>query len=264
MLVLAPEATQPRSNFFVDLPALAAAVGSRFSPGTGGRTPSRRRLGVPAAPRPASASCSASRWTCRRRRPSPGAPALRAGPVAPDPDVLPLASTRLLRPAGRCSSPGGARRAARRPGGADRAGRSVRRAAGDVGRGQGAVPGRPVEPRRVRRVRHPAGRRAHRRRRPRGRLGQHAEHVDDPARQADLRRHDGGPGRRGPGRARRATARSTSAWSAMWPVWPRSSNCPLRAATAPTSCASASPPRAAGGTCPMWTMPSPAASTRER
>lgn len=30
LLVLAPEATQPRSNFYLDLPALAAAIGARF------------------------------------------------------------------------------------------------------------------------------------------------------------------------------------------------------------------------------------------
>src|SRR6185295_13467239 len=30
MVVLAPEATNPRSNFFVDLPGLAAAIGAGF------------------------------------------------------------------------------------------------------------------------------------------------------------------------------------------------------------------------------------------
>ena len=190
LVVLAAEATAPRSNFYIDQAGLAAAVGAvpRAS-ARARRLPRRRR------PR--------AYWTARDERRTVvlnlpldvqaaevaelarAPPRIRRRPTCPSTRRASTAGRRAApRPSGRCSSPAGARGAG--AGRRWRAGRAVRGAARDVGGRQGPVRRRPVVARRVA-AGSPRRWRAEliARRRPRRRLGLRAEHVDHAARRAD-------------------------------------------------------------------------------
>ena len=186
-----PRRPQPRSNFYVDQAALAAAVGAvpmRVDvAGRRGRGRPRPRS-PPRVRRAPHRRCSTCRWTCRRRQ----------APAGAEPPALPAPTRRRgrrrptsqrLADALRAARAAGVRRRPRRrgpsAGGAGGAGRPLRRAAGDLGRRQGPVRRQPVVAGRLRRLRLAAGRRADPRRRPDRRLGLRAEHVDDAARPAD-------------------------------------------------------------------------------
>ncbi len=91
LLVLAPEATSPRSNFFIDLPAAAAAASARGSTGCAPESAADGRgRGGTRGGRRAARWCWGCRWTCRRSRPprparrGPAAAARRSGSGAPD------------------------------------------------------------------------------------------------------------------------------------------------------------------------------------
>ncbi|MBM0276049.1 thiamine pyrophosphate-binding protein [Micromonospora tarensis] len=71
MVVLAPEATAPRSNFFLDLPGLAASVGAT-SIGYARRTRRRTRLRLTGPPPGARRWCWPCRWRCRAPEPNRG------------------------------------------------------------------------------------------------------------------------------------------------------------------------------------------------
>ena len=190
LVVVTAEATQPRSNFFVDQPALARAVGA---------VPMRVESAAEAPHRAAEAVATAVQQrrtvllnlpldvqtlpaTARRR--ARRAAGRRAGP-GPTRGTSSGSRARCAAPAGRCSSPDAAR-----------AGRAAGRrwstsptAAGHCSPtsavAKGLFPGNPWSLGRLRRLRLAAGRRADRWRRPRRRLGLRAEHVDDAARPAD-------------------------------------------------------------------------------
>ena len=74
-------------------------------------------------------------------------------------------------------------------------------------------------------------------------LGQHAEHVDHPARPAHRAGRRRGPGRPGPGRARAQPDRSTSE---SWVTWPRSPRACASALAAPRADATAGAHRSCG------------------
>ena len=237
LVVLAAEATEPRSNFYVDQDGAGPAVGAvpmrvrrpetavaddvrgrRHRARTQRRTVllnlpldvqsaghARDRSPVPAGRHPAPA----------RRRTRPTSPRSSAALDA--------------RPSGRCSSPAAARRG-RRAGSARPRWPTGTARCSRPRRSPRAVPRRPVVAGRLRRLRLAARGRADRRRRPDRRLGLRPEHVDDAARPADRRRtrpwsrststptrsgaHRAGRHRR---RRRRARDRARGA-AARWPA----------------------------------------------
>ena len=82
LLVLAPEATAPRSNFFIDLPAAAAAARRAVPPGARGERRRRHVGGGTRGGRRPRRWCWGCRWTCRAadRRARAPMPAAAAAP----------------------------------------------------------------------------------------------------------------------------------------------------------------------------------------
>ena len=168
LLVLAAEAAaRCGRTSTIDQAALAAAVGRGRASGVHARASAvadaaaRLRTARPASAAP---WCSACRWTCRRPRAEPVrlAGAAAGAPAAPAADggrprwpQLLAAAERPVFIAGR-----GARGAPARSWSAGRRACGALLATSAVAKGLFA--GEPVEPRRLRRLRHPAGRRADR------------------------------------------------------------------------------------------------------